>query len=556
MKQLLFLLFSICPGIILSQQNTARLSDDHVEIRMKITDANRRPLATQVIVQYAHPVKKIKAVANDSGMAVMVVKTGMVYNISIPSSDDYYEYEIPEFAASPVEVNFLFHPKSRAQREISIMIYASDITLSKISVKSELGEKIILPVSNRKVLLPVEEEVSYQLLSTGDLQIDSSRIKIGEGAPLVGYVLYFTEKNKAVLQAVYPGKSYVMLNLLDPKKKPINKPETIYVKNICNGKVNTWKTNPNGSFFTSLSTHEQLELSLQHHSGVFTLTTGGGGKEIDVKEVRLAYGSTDQQEQATKLSVQEFLYKDRMSVWDSKDQKTNIISDMVNFDKQKDNYTNVIMGKSYKVIPDTCTDFIKTGDEICSVLNRHKYRWKNRVIVTDTRTTMYIKLKELSYWRGIEEDENNRSDYMIIGNHNIPIPTARGVRISDSIFSLMLSNKLKGREGSPLVNGLIEAVIHFGKQKEIVLVADAGLPVSDLALLGGFKVPVKVLVCGVDKSVIDPAYFEIAQRTGGSLHTITHDFTMLGKMPEGKTIEISGRKYRKTGNSFKFVCDN
>ncbi len=76
-----------------------------------------------------------------------------------------------------------------------------------------------------------------------------------------------------------------------------------------------------------------------------------------------------------------------------------------------------------------------------------------------------------------------------------------------------------------------------------------------MALLSKITLPVHVILCGAPSDTtqaLQPHYLEIAQRTGGSLHTVEDD--LLPENLQASTwINIAGRYYRYSKRKEGFV---
>jgi hypothetical protein len=87
--------------------------------------------------------------------------------------------------------------------------------------------------------------------------------------------------------------------------------------------------------------------------------------------------------------------------------------------------------------------------------------------------------------------------------------------------------------------------------KEIVLIADNWAPMRDYALISNIKIPVHVIVCGVDPRIgINTEYLDLARHSKGTIHTMEEDITGLAKIAEGMSITIGGTQYRVFAGKF------
>jgi len=99
----------------------------------------------------------------------------------------------------------------------------------------------------------------------------------------------------------------------------------------------------------------------------------------------------------------------------------------------------------------------------------------------------------------------------------------------------------------------LEAVLNAVKESknftDLVLIADNYSSVRDMKLLDQVKVPVKVVLCGVNYGAHED-YLTIAYNTGGSIHTIEEDIIEISKKVEGDVITIGQKQYELRNGAF------
>lgn len=82
------------------------------------------------------------------------------------------------------------------------------------------------------------------------------------------------------------------------------------------------------------------------------------------------------------------------------------------------------------------------------------------------------------------------------------------------------------------IEAILKGIELYPAHKELVLIADNSC-IRDMKLYDQINEPVKVILCGYEKTVgANPQYVELAKRTGGSIHTLEDDifFTETGKL--------------------------
>ena len=106
MKTILALLFTLF--LLNSYAQEPAIDADSVVIKLTLTTPQGKKLETTVSFEdlLTHKIKKYKT--DRDGKANCVVSTAANYRITIKESADSYEYNIPDFAISPVLLNFKF----------------------------------------------------------------------------------------------------------------------------------------------------------------------------------------------------------------------------------------------------------------------------------------------------------------------------------------------------------------------------------------------------------------------------------------------------------------
>ncbi len=198
------------------------------------------------------------------------------------------------------------------------------------------------------------------------------------------------------------------------------------------------------------------------------------------------------------------------------------------------------------------------------ILERHKNRWRNVVIVADFTSSMYPHATELFSWLA----QNRRSQYIkgavfftdcdSLRRETQPgnpgkMYVVRDWRNADilPVFIDASRNTMGNRESAENdLEAILYAQQQFANVGSFVLIADNGSPVKDMHLLSQIKKPVRIVLCGntYDLNVaIQPDYLKIAAATGGSIHTAASDLPDATKIARGTKIRL-GRylyKYRK-----------
>jgi hypothetical protein len=109
MKTLLSFLFTLF--FLNTNAQEPAIDADSLVIKLSLTTQEDKKLETVVSFEdlLTHKIKKYKT--DKDGKATCVISTAANYRITIKESGDSYEYNIPDFAISPVILNFKFTVK-------------------------------------------------------------------------------------------------------------------------------------------------------------------------------------------------------------------------------------------------------------------------------------------------------------------------------------------------------------------------------------------------------------------------------------------------------------
>jgi hypothetical protein len=199
---------------------------------------------------------------------------------------------------------------------------------------------------------------------------------------------------------------------------------------------------------------------------------------------------------------------------------------------------------------------------ILKVFERNKH-WKDKLIVCDLTGSMspYGAQLEIWYKLNLSKEQNLQFVFFNDGDqkpeHEKKIGTTGGIYYSkakgvDELVLLMTTVQASGSGGDCAENNmeaLIKGTEKASSYKELIMIADNHAPIKDLALLENFKIPVRVILCGVNDE-IEADYLKLAWKTKGSVHTIEEDILSIGKLLDGQEIKINGQTYRLMKNKF------
>ncbi|WNJ16630.1 hypothetical protein [Pontibacter sp. G13] len=199
------------------------------------------------------------------------------------------------------------------------------------------------------------------------------------------------------------------------------------------------------------------------------------------------------------------------------------------------------------------------------ILDRHP-EWKDMLVVMDWTGSMYPYGASVLLWHRLNMQRNATIQQFVMFNdgdkrrdHLKRIGKTRGIYPSRSqtiqgVLNTM-ADCMNGGTGGDEPENDIEALLRGIKwarhEGEVILIADNKSGVRDIALAEEVKVPVRVVLCGVDASFpVRIEYLNLARITGGSVHTIEEDIDRLSDMKDGDSIEIEGKRYMLMDGEF------
>lgn len=198
---------------------------------------------------------------------------------------------------------------------------------------------------------------------------------------------------------------------------------------------------------------------------------------------------------------------------------------------------------------------------VYEVFDRHP-EWQNMLVVNDWTGSMYQYGAQAVLWHRLNLIKNKDSvaiknfiffndgnmlpdDEKLIGSTG-GIYETKGESIKKLAYT-MREVMLSGFGGDKPEND-VEALLYGATSntnfQELVLIADNRSAVRDMDLLSQLKLPVKIILCGVEKDhPVHADYLKMAQLTKGSIHTMAEDIMNMADKKEGDRIEILGMEY-------------
>lgn len=216
-------------------------------------------------------------------------------------------------------------------------------------------------------------------------------------------------------------------------------------------------------------------------------------------------------------------------------------------------YQNLPKDGSYKVTPKDLKSF--KDSTVLAAFTRNK-QWKHPTIVADVTCSMYPYISQTAFWFLLKMNRKENCNIVFFNdgdgkpNHKKVIGQTGGIynkstNLYEEYHALLLEAVSKGCSGDAEENGIeaiLEAQEKFPYSKEIIFIADNYADLRDFELISKIKIPVRVILCGVEFGV-NVQYINLAHKTGGSLHTMEKDLNNLVDMSEGKTFVFLGKTY-------------
>lgn len=196
---------------------------------------------------------------------------------------------------------------------------------------------------------------------------------------------------------------------------------------------------------------------------------------------------------------------------------------------------------------------------VLKVLERHQ-DWEDLLVVADWTGSMYSYGTQVVAWQEQSRQKVRQFVFFNDGDkmpeHEKRLGQTGGIYFShgterEQVLQTMAQVMQRGYGGLPPENdieALLKATYKVPEAKEVVLIADNSSRVRDMAMAQQVKRPVKIILCGVGKSALNPDYVYLAYLTGGSLHTIDEDLDDWSRLEAQKPFFYKGYKYYFHGN--------
>jgi hypothetical protein len=205
------------------------------------------------------------------------------------------------------------------------------------------------------------------------------------------------------------------------------------------------------------------------------------------------------------------------------------------------------------------TIFTEDAKKLEETFLRNKNKWKKMLIITDCTYSMLPYSTHVVLWHLLTIMPNNTVAYSFFNDGDNKPSSKKRIGSTGGIYVFENPNKKKiinsiriariaGASNDDDEENDLEAIIktmNVAKDyTDIILLADANSPVRDISLLKDIKNPIRIVLCGFNSGTITlPSfwqYYQIANQTGGSLHTVESDIENLAAMSENGKFVIDG----------------
>ena len=237
-------------------------------------------------------------------------------------------------------------------------------------------------------------------------------------------------------------------------------------------------------------------------------------------------------------------------------ERTEILIDYfqdIKFDTTNLNPSKPYSKKNIKRIKKFIKVFGWHRDDVVEAVFDRNPQWKNVLIIADWTGSMYQYGAQALLWHSLNYKQSGIKYFTLFNDGDSKTTSEKSIGETEGIYYGEANNivglinlyqlvMLKGFGGDGPENDLeavMKGIEKFPNHSEVILIADNQACVRDMELLQYIDEPIRVIICGYSKKRgINPQYIEIAEKTGGSLHTIEADIENI-KSKLNKKGEIS-----------------
>ncbi|WMX16989.1 hypothetical protein [Aureispira sp. CCB-E] len=346
------------------------------------------------------------------------------------------------------------------------------------------------------------------------------------------------------------------------------------------GEVFRDTTNAEGQVHFYLPFVSEFRIAVKYHDNVKTIRPLDVGKEYKIMSTVFTWMGSKEKERLAHIadSLSRLVHMDAIHFLDSlvrTGNKHKIAEEdiYIPIDYDSVEWVNAMLqikAQTYREkLKQNPHFFEEKNKAVLAPLFRLKKQFKHKIVVTDITGSMYGYTEQVILWHALNFMENEDKKYLFFNDGDNKSTSQKRIgstggfyfcqgQIKD--FNTIINTMRKGmRNGGGGeypendVEALLAAQDKRKKYDEVFLIADNYSPIRDLELMHQLKVPIRIILCGVEdggssfwgkqEKIINEEYLNLAHATNGSIHLIKQDIFDLAKTQEGESITIKGQKF-------------
>jgi hypothetical protein len=209
---------------------------------------------------------------------------------------------------------------------------------------------------------------------------------------------------------------------------------------------------------------------------------------------------------------------------------------------------------------------------ISPIFERNSFKWNKHVIVCDWTSSIYRFAADIVEWAETHQNnEKTRGFVFFTDCDSLGEPVSKTGRPGamfepsglspEELRKTMIEALRNSQNNKDWQENDLEAILYAQNNhpevEEIILIADNANPVRDYKeLVFDVKKPVRIIVCGntEDKRVaLQPDYWKLARKTGGSIHLIDQDLYNISRLKVGSIVRVDKYLYQYDYNRFTLI---
>lgn len=431
----------------------------------------------------------------------------------------------------------------------------------KTKTDKEGFAKVKVPISDTYTLYCARQEPAFRKVIVGDFPYVTHEVRTYTHRFIYFKMSYMNEQNQPLAG------------------------ERVEVRSVKTNTIYADSTNEKGRVNFFLPYEESFFVSVKYFENLSTLMPTDVGKEYKVIELPFVWmGSKEKERRAWVAdSIAQENKRKMIARMDSIIKYGNIDDFMsadfvIQFDNLKAEFSMELLQKKAELFRNQLKDNPKFFESkklpVLAVLYRLKNAFPQQYIVSDVTGSMNPYMEQVMLWHALNFTAGNSNSYLFF-NDGDEMPDSKKVigktggfhlvngTIKDfkQIIETLNKSRSGNRSGGDVEENDVEALLFAAskmkKTESLVLIADNFSPMRDFSLIKNLKVPVRIVLCGIENSNlwsdINEEYLTLAYKTGGSIHTLTEDIYDLYKIAEGKKVKIGGFEYKLENGNFRKI---